>query len=227
MTTTMDKTQTIDADALRARLAGTPADLRGRIYTAAEAQALLDALMAANGLQCAAGRPCRACDARIDAVRALTDAAPVLVATVTAQSAEVERLRAESERRSDLLDDVAHAHERDVLVVWAALGETHEPPENIAAVVGAVERLRALLAVTQASLEAASSGRRVTACDDIERLQRENATLRDAAREYLDARAAYDAADTYEATNADDERRAWERRAAAQGALRALVGGAS
>ena len=36
-----------------------------------------------------------------------------------------------------------------------------------------VERLRALLAVTQASLEAASSGRRVTACEDIERLQRE------------------------------------------------------
>jgi len=173
-----NETQEIDADALRARLAETPADLRGRIYTAAEAQALLDALMAANDLQCAAGRPCPACDARRRAVQALTDAAPALVATVAAQSAEV-------------------------------------------------ERLRALLAVTQSSLKAASSGRRVTVVDEIERLQRENATLRDAAREHLDARAAYDAADTYEATNADDERRAWERRAAAHDALRALVGGAS
>ena len=41
-----------------------------------------------------------------------------------------------------------------------------------------VERLRALLAVTRASLEAASSGRRVTACEDIERLQRETLRLR-------------------------------------------------
>lgn len=133
-----NETQEIDADALRARLAETPADLRGRIYTAAEAQALLDALMAANDLQCAAGRPCPACDARRRAVQALTDAAPALVATVAAQSAEV-------------------------------------------------ERLRALLAVTQSSLEAASSGRRVTACDEIERLQRERDALRDAAREYLAA----------------------------------------
>ena len=173
-----NETQEIDAGALRARLAETPADLRGRTCTAAEAQALLDALMAANGLQCAAGRPCRACDARIDAVRALTDAAPALVATITAQSAEV-------------------------------------------------ERLRAALAVTQSSLEAASSGRRVTVVDEIERLQRERDALRAAAREHLDAREAYDAVDTYEATNADDERHAWERRAAAQVALRALVGCAS
>ena len=35
------------------------------------------------------------------------------------------------------------------------------------------ERLSALHSVTRASLEAASSGRRVTACEDIERLQRE------------------------------------------------------
>ena len=65
---------------------------------------------------------------------------------------------------------------------------------------------------------------------ELRRADDERATwrdLRDAAREYLDARAAYDAVDTYEATNADDERRAWERRAAAQGALRALVGVAS
>ncbi len=147
-----NETQTIDADALRARLAETPADLRGRTCTAAEAQALLDALMAANDLQCAAGRPCRACDARIDAVRALTDAAPALVATVTAQADEA-------------------------------------------------ERLRAALAVTQASLEAASSGRRVTVVDEIERLQRardeaecERDALYDTAREWVRAEDALTAA---------------------------------
>ena len=47
----------------------------------------------------------------------------------------------------------------------------HDLAERAAAMV-------ALLAVTQASLEAASSGRRVTACDEIERLQREIAMLR-------------------------------------------------
>ena len=51
-----------------------------------------------------------------------------------------------------------------------------------------VARLRALLEVAQTSLAAATSGRRVTACDEIERLQRERDALRDAAREYLDAR---------------------------------------
>ena len=205
------------------------------LVTAAEAQTLLDALMAANELQCAAGRPCRACDARIDAVRALTDDAPALVATVTAQADEIKRLLAlladhEEKPDADEVDylDALLARQHTILtgVANALRGDPgplashshHDLAERAAAMV-------ALLAVTQSSLEAASSGRRVTACDEIERLQRERDALRDAAREYLDARAAYDAADTYEATNADDERRAWERRAAAQGALRALVGG--
>lgn len=236
-----NETQEIDAGALRARLAETPADLRGRI------EAALRARHGADGVRVWTWRTqhdpeqhCAACGIpgwrTAPTVAPYATAAAALAALAVAVGlnadgsdprAEVERLRAESERRSELLDDVAHAHERDVLTIWAALGETHEPPENIAAVVGAVERLRALLAVTQSSLKAASSGRRVTVVDEIERLQRENATLRDAAREHLDARAAYDAADTYEATNADDERRAWERRAAAHDALRALVGGAS
>ena len=56
---------------------------------------------------------------------------------------------AESARRSDLLDDVAHAHERDVLAVWAALGNTHEPPESLSAVLEAIARLREELAAAQ------------------------------------------------------------------------------
>jgi hypothetical protein len=54
----------------------------------------------------------------------------------------------------------------------------HDLAERAAAMV-------AVLAVTQASLEAASSGRRVTACDEIERLQRELAEARAALREYV------------------------------------------
>jgi hypothetical protein len=49
---------------------------------------------------------------------------------------------AENARRSDLLGSVANAHERDVLAVWAALGNTHEPPENIDAVVDAIAQLK-------------------------------------------------------------------------------------
>ena len=145
--TLTNETQEIDADALRARLAETPADLRGRIYTAAEAQALLDAREAKGAWRVggvasegkvwahdptALGGPSvgEVClfNANLyrphNGNRALAAAAPGLAAAVIAQSAEI-------------------------------------------------ERLRALLAVTQSSLEAASSGRRVTACDDIERLQRE------------------------------------------------------
>ena len=68
-------------------------DAVSALVTAAEAQALLGAPESADELQCAPGRPCRACDARIAAAEALTDAAPALVATIATQAAEIERLR--------------------------------------------------------------------------------------------------------------------------------------
>ena len=67
---------------------------------------------------------------------------------------------------------------------------------------GEITRLRAVLAVTRSSLEAASSGRRVTVVDEIERLQREIATLRAAyASDLAGLRA--------ELRRADDERATW------------------
>jgi hypothetical protein len=44
----------------------------------------------------------------------------------------------EMARVQRLIDDVVHAHERDLLAIWSALGETHEPPENVAAIVEAI-----------------------------------------------------------------------------------------
>ncbi len=165
-------TQTIDADALRARLAEM-------------------------------------------AQRAREEMAP---AVAEDPRAEIDYLDALLARQHAILTGVANALRGDPGPL--ASHSHHDLAERAASVV-------ALLAVTQSSLEAASSGRRVTACVEIERLQRERDALRAAAREHLDAREAYDAADTYEATSADDERHAWERRAAAQVALRALVGCAS
>ena len=104
------------------------------------------------------------------------------------------------------------------------------PRHSLAAEVLALVAVARTQAATIATLRAAYAQDLDGLRAEVRRADDERATwrdLRDAAREYLDARAAYDAADTYEATNADDERRAWERRAAAQGALRALVGGAS
>lgn len=83
------------------------------------------------------------------------------------------------------------------------------------------DALRALLEVAQTSLAAATSGRRVTACDEIERLQRENATLRDAAREML---AAIEApAPVWDADESEHDAHA-ARLTAAIAALRPLVG---
>ncbi len=113
-----NETQEIEADALRARLAETPADLRGRIYTAAEAQALLDAREAKGAWRVggvasegkvwahdptALGGPsveevCLFFNANLyrphDGNRALAAAAPDLARTVIAQAAEIATLRA-------------------------------------------------------------------------------------------------------------------------------------
>lgn len=123
-------------------------------------------------------------------------------------AAEVDYLDALLARQHAILTGVANALRGDPGPL--ASHSHHDLAERAAAVV-------ALLEVAQTSLAAATSGRRVTACDEIERLQRENATLRaayasdldglraevrerveatgrerdalrDAAREYLDAR---------------------------------------
>ncbi len=79
-----------------------------------------------------------------------------------------------------------------------------------------VERLRAALAVATRSLEAASSGERLTTCDELARLSREVATLRAAyASDLAGLRA--------EVRRADDERAAWrDLRDAVRGMLAAL-----
>jgi hypothetical protein len=79
-----------------------------------------------------------------------------------------------------------------------------------------VERLRAALAVATRSLEAASTGERLTTCDELARLSREVATLRAAYAADLDGLRA-------EVRRADDERAAWRGlRDAARGMLAAL-----
>ena len=79
-----------------------------------------------------------------------------------------------------------------------------------------VERLRAALAVATRSLEAASSGERLTTCDELARLSREVVTVRAAyASDLAGLRA--------EVRRADDERAAWRGlRDAARGMLTAL-----
>lgn len=96
-----------------------------------------------------------------------------------------------------------------------------------------IARLRALLEVAQTSLAAATSGRRVTVVDEIERLQRERDALRDAAREYLDARhrglvalLAHLDADPADAAARDAVSADEARVTAARTRLAALVGGA-
>ncbi len=73
-----------------------------------------------------------------------------VVAEIANLRATIERSeaahRAELSRVQGLLDDVAHAHERDILAIWKALGETHEPPENVGAILGRIETLRGAVA---------------------------------------------------------------------------------
>lgn len=100
---------------------------------------------------------------------------------------------------------------------------------------GEVARLRAGLEVAQTSLAAATSGRRVTVVDEIERLQRERDALQDAAREYLDAETAREVAcDTWlrldgheDGAHEDMMIASSDRMTAARTRLAALVGGAS
>ena len=106
-----------------------------------------------------------------------------------------------------------------------------------------VERLRAALAVATRSLEAASTGERLTTCDELARLSREvaavtrerdaanadAAALRAAAREYLALRDAVAAHDTSSRPFTDYATfvLAIDNLTAARDALRAAIGGAS
>lgn len=130
-------------------------------------------------------------------------------AELSTATGEVERLRARlaetpTADEADYLDALlARQHAILTGVADALRGDPgplashshHDLAERAAAVV-------AMLAVTQSSLEAASSGRRVTVVDDIERLQREIATLRAAYATDLDGLRA-------ELRRADDERATW------------------
>ena len=121
----------------------------------------------------------------IDALRAR------LAETPTAD--EVDYLDELLSRQHAILTGVANALRGDPGPL--ASHSHHDLAELAAAMV-------ALLAVTQRSLEAASSGRRVTVVDEIERLQREIATLRAASAQDLDGLRA-------ELRRADDERATW------------------
>ena len=152
-----NETQEIDADALRARLAETPADDEGK-----------------------------------------------------SMQDEVDELHAIVARQRTILTGVANAL-RGEPGPLASHGH-HDLAERAAAMV-------ALLAVAQSSLEAASSGRRVTACDEIERLQRErDAALAVAAglREEIS-----DTADTLHRLSLAQQRLASQARAMGDAYLRA------
>ena len=262
-----NETQEIDAGALRARLAETPADLRGRIEAALRARhgatarlvkypterdrALwvagwkggdasqmahsatpdadaLAALAVAVGLSADGHDP----RAEVDALaRRLHAEREAVVAELDRTREEVDALESLVARQADILTGVANALRGDPGPL--ASHSHHDLAERAAAMV-------ALLAVTQSSLEAASSGRRVTACDDIERLQRERDAaecerdaLYDTAREWARAEDALTAAIV--AADGPDTDGAYAaavtRRNAAHAALRdalaALVGGAS
>lgn len=169
---TMDDTQTIDADALRARLAEM-------------------------------------------AQRARDEMAPAREET----AAEVDYLDALLARQHAILTGVANALRGDPGPL--ASHSHHDLAERAAAAVAEIARLRALLEVAQTSLAAATSGRRVTACDEIERLQRERDALRDATREML---AAIEApAPVWDADESEHDAHA-ARLTAAIAALRPLVG---
>ncbi len=254
-----NETQTIDADALRARLAETPADLRGRIEAALRARhgngvtveffvrggaarvkynvpglhcdtsvlchdendgGALGALAYAVGLNADGSDPRDQGEALARRLHAEREA---VVAELDRTRDEVDALESLVARQADILTGVANAL-RGEPAPLASHGH-HDLAERAAAMV-------ALLAVTQSSLEAASSGRRVTACDDIERLQRERDAaecerdaLYDTAREWARAEDALTAAIVATAALATDGAyaAAVTRRNAAHAALRAAT----
>ena len=198
MTLTND-TQTIDAEALRARLAETPAS-----------DAVIDLHPAAAECIIRTRTERDAARAEIDRLRAAL-AVTQRAREETEDASEVDYLDALLARQHAILTGVANALRGDPGPL--ASHSHHDLAERAAAMV-------ALLAVTQASLEAASSGRRVTVVDEVERLQRERDALRDAARECLDALEA--PAPVWDADESEHDGHA-ARLEVARGALRTLV----
>lgn len=215
--TTMDDTQTIDADALRARLAEMaqrardemgPAGLRERIAAALRARhgdgVTVEFVVRGDAARVRYNVPGLHCYSSVlchdendgGALGALAYACGLNVdGTDPREQGEALARRLHAERES----------------VVAELDRARDE----------TDALRALLEVAQTSLAAATSGRRVTACDEIERLQRERDALRDAAREML---AAIEApAPVWDADESEHDAHA-ARLTAATAALRALVG---
>ena len=131
-----------------------------------------------------------------------------MTAAETAPDAdEVDYLDALLARQHAILTGVANALRGDPGPL--ASHSHHDLAERAAAVVAA-------LAVATRSLEAATTGERLTTCDELARLSREVATLRAAYASDLDGLRA-------EVRRADDERAAWRGlRDAARGMLDAL-----
>ena len=203
--TTMDDTQTIDADALRARLAEMAQRARDEMAPAGLRERIAAALRARHG----------------DGVTVEFFAIGDLDARVRYS---VPGLRCVT---SVLCHDENDGGALGALAYAVGLNPDGTDPR------AEVARLRALLEVAQTSLAAATSGRRVTACDEIERLQRERDALRGAAREYLDARHnglvaldAYLNADPADAAARDAASACEARVTATRTRLAALVGGA-
>ena len=74
-----------------------------------------------------------------DDVAAVLDALDAAQRSAATERAQREAAEGECARLRAMLDDVADAHERDVLAVWEALGNDHEPPASMANVVHAAE----------------------------------------------------------------------------------------
>lgn len=180
-----NKTQTIDADALRARLAEMAQRARDEMAPAGLRERIAAALRARHGDGATVEF-----FARGDAVARVRYSVPGLHCVTS--------VFCHDENDGGALGALAYACGLNVDGTdprdqgEALARRLHAERESVVAELDRVrdetDALRALLEVAQTSLAAATSGRRVTVVDEIERLQRERDALRDAAREYLDAR---------------------------------------
>ena len=80
-----------------------------------------------------------------------------------AVAACVRALAADNERLREGFGRAVDAHEDDALAVWRALGGTHEPPDDTATIIDAIERLTAALARLRAPADLAAIGARAAA----------------------------------------------------------------
>lgn len=173
--TTMDDTQTIDADALRARLAEMTQRARDEMAPAGLRERITAALRARHGDGVAVEF-----FARGNAVACVRYSVPGLHCVTS--------VFCHDENDGGALGALAYACGLNVDGTdprdqgEALARRLHAERESVVAELDRArdqtDALRALLEVAQTSLAAATSGRRVTACDEIERLQRETLRLR-------------------------------------------------